>query len=235
MTQISCIVIDDEQPARELLANFISKVPNLRLIEEMKSPMLALDHIHQGSVDLIFMDIQMPDITGTNFLKTVRTVPPVIFTTAYSEYALEGFDLDVVDYLLKPFSFERFLQSVNKATQLIKGSASEMDQQVVTVHADHRVYRVPSRNILYIESMREYMAYHTADGGRIMALQRMKQLDEHLPELFVRTHRSYIINLEHVSYLEGNSLIVRDKRIPIGGNYKSSVVEKFGLGIQQED
>lgn len=229
MRQISCAIVDDEQPARDLLENFVAKVPSMRLLGKFKSPMSMLDLIHEQRIDLIFLDIQMPDIKGTDFLRTVKRVPPVIFTTAYADYALEGFNLDVVDYLVKPFSFERYLQAVNKASTIISSSRQTTScDQILNVQADHRLYRLATADILYVESMREYVAYHMVDGSRLMALQSMKGLEDTLPNDFIRVHRSFIINASHMSYLEGNSIVIRSKRIPIGASYREMVMTQFG-------
>lgn len=229
MIQINCAIIDDEQPARDLLENFLVKVPSLRLVGKFKSPIHALNLIHEQQIDLIFLDIQMPDIKGTDFLRTVKNVPPVIFTTAYANYALEGFNLDVVDYLVKPFSFDRYLQAVNKATERVLAKRYTPEAAaILSIQADHRLYRLNAADVLYIESMREYVAYYLSDGRKIMALQSMRGLETSLTHDFVRVHRSFIVNVNHISYLEGNSLMIKARRIPIGGSYRKSVDYRFG-------
>ncbi len=218
-----CLVIDDEQPARRLLEDFIGRMPSLELVGSYKNPMDAMEIINGPGVEIIFLDIQMPQITGVSFLKTLKDPPQVIFTTAYTDYALEGYELNVTDYLLKPFSFERFASATNKAIANLTHSAPPQSK-TLTIQADHRIYKVQIDDILYVEGLREYVSYFLQQGKRIIALQSLKAIVDSLPPTqFTRTHRSYIVNNSFVDYIEGSSVVIGDKRIPIGRSYKDEV------------
>lgn len=231
MRSYSCIIIDDEELARDLLANFIGRVPYLQLQGKFSNPVDALSFMSEESVDLIFLDIQMPEMTGIEFLKTLSKAPAVIFTTAYERYALEGYELSVIDYLLKPFSFSRFLSAVNKATELLEFRSKESvpakptsNPEFLLINADHKLHRLFVKDILYIQSMKEYVTYFS-EQGKIMALGSLKSLEEKLPSSdFIRIHKSYIVAKSRVKSLEGNQLDIGETKLPIGGSYKSDVV-----------
>lgn len=229
--KLNCLVVDDEQLARELLADYISKVPFLELKGLVKNPVEVAEILEGETIDILFLDIQMPDITGIELLKTLTHKPMVIFTTAYSEYALEGYELDVLDYLVKPFSFERFLRAVNKAAEMVKlkqsPGQSSSDQEYISINADHKIYRVRLDEILYIEGLREYVSYYTP-GKRIITLASLKNLEESLPgNKFIRVHKSYIVPVDKVKALEGNMLDIGIKKIPIGRSYREKVFKIF--------
>src|SRR5690606_35932820 len=156
---INCLVVDDEELARTLLENYISRLPHLSLAGKCANPLEALKVMEETEVDLLFLDIQMPELTGIDFLKSLQQKPLVIFTTAYSEYAIEGYQLDVIDYLLKPFSFERFVQAVNRALEFSKKNTTPAEKDFLLVRADHKVHKIKYDDIRYIQSMREYVAY----------------------------------------------------------------------------
>ena len=235
--KLQCIVIDDEYPARVLLKDYISNLPQLELVGAFKNPMEAMETINSGSIDLIFLDIQMPGLTGVEFLKSMRKKPLVIFTTAYPDYALEGYELDVIDYLLKPFTFERFVTAVNKASELlalIKGNYSAQQpgthdavSRTIQVKSGSKTHRVNLDDILYIEGLREYVTYVTA-SQRVIALESLRNLEQQLPQdTFLRVHKSFIINRSKVDTLEGNQIEIKGKKIPIGKSYKDSVSDKI--------
>ncbi len=239
MNAIRCLIVEDEELARTLLENYISRLPNLALVGKCKNPLEAIQVLGEQSVDLLFLDIQMPELTGIEFLKTLSQKPLVIFTTAYSQYALEGYSLDVVDYLLKPFSFERFVQAVNKAGELHRLRQQDSlfvpstpkqelpDKDFVLVKSEHKIHRLAFSDILYIQSMREYVAYHTT-SGRILSLGSLKALEVELPDhLFMRVHKSYIVSKSKVATLEGNMVHIGKEKIPIGANYKERVLEEL--------
>jgi len=228
--KINCIVIDDEHLARTLLDDYIGKLPSLKLIANCSSALQALEILQNKPVDLIFLDIQMPDLSGIVFLKSLKYKPVVIFTTAYPEYALDGYALDVIDYLLKPISFERFMQSVNKAAEqikLIKGISTNKEKKYITLKSEHRIHKVKYNNILFIEGMKEYVVFHLKEGKRIITLERMKNLEEHLPDNFLRIHRSYIINKNDIRSLYGNSVEIGNHKIDIGKTYKEKVISQL--------
>ena len=233
---IRCITIDDEPLALGQIKSYISRVPFLEHIAEFSNAIEAQQFLGSESVDLIFVDINMPDLTGTDFVRSLTVQRPmVIFTTAYSEYAIEGFKLDALDYLLKPFSFADFERSANKALslyELIKGSTAanndneaepaESDNEHISIRADHKVSLIKVRDIIYIESAGEYVRLHLADGTRIMTLFRIKNIEATLPsDMFMRVHRSYIVNLKCVTgYARGRVFLNNNEYVPIGENYK---------------
>lgn len=228
MESIRCAIVDDEQPARELLKNFSEKVDGLSVVGTFKSPLAVFPLINRNEIDLLFLDIQMPDIKGTDFLKSIKNGPRVIFTTAYPDYALEGFDLNVTDYLLKPFSFERFLQAIEKVHQLITPKTDSVSEakNSLSISSNHRTYRLKHSDILFIEGLKEYVSFYTKQGQRIISLQSLKGLEQELPsQSFLRTHRSYIVQVDAIRYIEGNVIHLEDKEIPIGVSYKQQVLE----------
>lgn len=231
---IKCMIVDDEQLARTLLEEYIKKLPQLELAAVCKNPLEAMEVLQQEEVDLMFLDIQMPELTGVEFLKSMRVKPVVVFTTAYSEYALEGYQLDVIDYLVKPFPFERFVKAVDKASEFIRlkkldeaeRPAQVMDDYIV-VHADHKIYKIKLIDIKYIEGLKEYVSYFT-EGKRIIALESLKKLEEILPpDRFMRVHRSYIVPIDRIKIMEGNQLEIGGKMIPVGRSYREEVLKRI--------
>lgn len=172
----------------------------------------------------------MPGLTGIEFLRSLKNKPKTIFTTAYPDYAIESYELDVVDYLLKPFSFERFIQAINKATILINKNPKEINAENknhILVKSEHKIHRIKLDDILFIQSMREYVAYYTPTG-RTLSLNSLKKLETELPaDKFIRIHKSYIVAIEKVKTLEGNMLHIGKEKIPIGASYRESVLEKL--------
>ena len=220
------IIVDDEPLAQEVLETYINKFPTLNLIAKCSNAIEAFEVLDNNNIDLIFLDIQMPQISGIDFLKTLANPPHVIFTTAFSEYAIEGFELNVVDYLLKPISLERFAKAVNKATKLIQektsniGKTAESSADYIFVKADKKLIKLHFNDIFYIEGLKDYVILHTPQK-RIVTLQTMKSLETKLPaDIFMRIHRSYIVNLGNISVVEGNTVQINSKIIPIGKNYK---------------
>lgn len=238
MSTIKCLIVEDEELARDLLEKFISKVPHLELVAKCENPLKAMPILMESTIDLLFLDIQMPELTGVEFLKMLPNRPTVIFTTAYPSYALEGYQLNVTDYLLKPFSFERFVQAVNKASEVIRLKAldnangtlsitEEASKNYMLIKSEHKVLKVKYANIRYIESMREYAAYHTTTHGRVLSLKTLKKLETELPSTeFIRIHKSYIVNIPLIEALEGNMILLGEDRLPIGASYKEQVLEK---------
>ena len=233
MNTLRCIVVDDEELARTLLENYISKIPSLELVALCKNPLEAMEVLHNEQVDLMFLDIQMPELTGLEFLKTLKTKPLVIFTTAYPDYAIEGYALDVVDYLLKPFALDRFIQAVNKALDWHQlknnqsaSSTNEIAKDFILVKSEHKIHKIKYEDILYIQSMREYVAYYTPEG-RILSLNSLKKLETELPaDQFIRIHKSYIIAIDKVKTLEGNLIHLGQEKLPVGALYKDQVIAR---------
>ncbi|MGD1847971.1 MAG: LytR/AlgR family response regulator transcription factor [Salibacteraceae bacterium] len=232
---LNCLIVDDEQPARDLLENYVARVPTLQLLGTCRNPMEALPILQQQRVDLLLLDIQMPELKGNDFLRTLHQRPSVVFTTAYPEYALEGYQLEVSDYLLKPFSFERFLQAINKVSRE-KGQRQHSSPpstevpattttEYLTVKADYKTHRLKLSDLVYIEGLREYVAFHST-AGRLVALESLRKLEESLPsDQFLRVHKSYIVNKHWVRSQSGNQLELEGKRVPIGKSYRSKVLK----------
>lgn len=235
--KINCIIVDDEQLARQLIKRYVDKLPHLEVVAICKNSMEAMHELRSKKVDLMFLDIQMPDLTGVEFLKSINQKPAVIFTTAYKEYALEGYELDIVDYLLKPISFERFTKGVNKAIDFIQSRNTQKsfkpdvkipEKDHINIKADHKIYKVKYTELKYIEGLGEYVTFHTSDK-KIVSLASLKQLENILPsQQFIRVHKSFIINLSYVFSLYGNRLELGEKMIPVGRSYRDRVREVFG-------
>ncbi len=239
---LKCIIIDDEYLARNYLKDYVNKIPNLELLGDFNSPLKAMELLKTGEVDLMFLDIQMPEITGIEFLKTMERAPHVVLTTAYEEYALEGYELNVVDYLLKPFSFERFLKAVNKVQELeeknkkaVKAKPGDVMQKPqlkedhLIIRADRKLYKINYEDLLYIEGQKAYVTFHTKKKN-ITALASLKDLEEQLPSShFLRIHKSYIVSVHEIESLEGNQVEIGGQRLPVSKSYKAAVEKVFGL------
>lgn len=229
---LTCLIVEDEPLARNLLVDYVKKVPSLQLVEACSNAMDAMEILRKQQVDLLFLDIQMPEITGITFLKILQKRPLVIFTTAYSQYALEGYELDVVDYLLKPITLERFLKAVDKAVQrhqlqnqastpFIAQSGSEKPD-FVFVKDGTKMVKVRLDDILYVEGMKDYVTIHTRDK-KITTLQRMKVLEEQLPsDKFIRVHHSFIIALNAIDAVHRSDVQIGQAMIPISDSYKKT-------------
>jgi len=223
MTSINCIVVDDEELARTLLITYIKKLDFLNLIGEAENPLEALQLMKEHTVDLLFLDIQMPEIKGTEFAKMVNANTKIIFTTAYSKYALEGFELNAVDYLLKPITFERFVTAVHK----VKTNNTSEKTDSITIKSGYDLHKVKFVDILYIVSDSEYVTFHMSDK-KIISNQRLKTLEQELPSsLFMRVHRSYIINKNSVTGLKGRDLLLSDVLIPVSDSYYDLVKDEL--------
>lgn len=220
-----CLIIDDEPAARDILRTYIADVNEVQLIGECKNALEARALLKENVADLLFLDINMPRLSGIDFLKTLNHPPKVILTTAYSEYALEGYELDVVDYLLKPFSFDRFLKAVDKAQRGL--DITSPTEQFITIKADGKLYRISYDEILFAESQGDYLTIHTKDKN-ITFYETMKSFSEQLPEShFVRIHRSFLIAISKVEYVEGNMVNIGGEELPIGKSYKEEFLEKY--------
>lgn len=234
---IKCLVLDDEQHAIDLLASYIEKVPSLELVHSTTSALNALAVLGQTSIDLVFSDIQMPEISGIDFTRAIAGKHQIIFTTAYSEFAVEGFEHDVVDFLLKPITFPRFLKSVQKASVIISAKSeiqtggTEEGFIFVKTEQKGKLVKVSFQDIDYVEGMKNYVGIYQK-GECIMALMNMKYLEDMLPrKLFVRVHNSYIVAIDRISVVEGNQLHLKNVhgKIPIGITYKTSFMERINL------
>jgi DNA-binding LytR/AlgR family response regulator len=236
--KIKCAIIDDEFLARKYLSDYVSKVPILESVGDYDSPLKVMDLIKKGAVDLLFLDIQMPDISGLEFLKTLDKQPYIILTTAYTEYALEGYELNVTDYLLKPFSFDRFLKAVNKvidSKEATKNTPSsekaepKLYEDYLTIRADRKHYKINYNDLIYIEGQKAYVTFHTTNK-KVTALASLKELEDQLPaKQFIRIHKSYIVSVKYIDALEGNMVEIDQKKLPVGKSYKNIVEKIFGI------
>jgi len=225
---ISCIAIDDEPLALKQIASYIDKTPFLVLMEKFESALQAITFLQENDVDLMFVDINMPDLNGMDFVKSLNNPPKVIFTTAYSEYALEGFRVDAVDYLLKPIGYSDFLKAAEKAKERINPKVTttteiKSNDEFLFIKSEYKVLRINLSEIKYIESKSEYLRIHLENQTPIMTLMSMKKMEEFLPEnSFMRVHRSFIVNLNKITTVERNRIVFdKDIYIPVSEQYKS--------------
>jgi len=225
--KLKTIAIDDEPLAITLLIDYISKTPFLELAGTFDNPLDAMDFLHHEQIDLILVDIQMPDLTGIEFTRMLEAGPKIIFTTAYAQYALEGFKLSATDYLLKPFSYEEFLKAFQKAYKLaeLENSAIttlEANNQFLFLKSEYKIRRINFNDILYIEGLKDYIKVFTrTDPKPIMSLNSLKALEQKLPEeKFMRVHRSFIVNLEQIDTIERSRIVFGKEYIPVSDQYK---------------
>ncbi len=237
---MNCLAIDDEPLALNVLKEFCQKVDYLNMVAACTNPFEALQWINRQQIDLIFLDIQMPNITGIEFVRTLKNPPLIIFTTAYSDYALEGFELNAIDYLVKPISFERFLKAINKAYEIItlrknkfsplsfrpEEKAEQMSSlPYLMVKAEYKSVKIDIDQIFYIEGLKDYIKIY-AGSKPVLTKCTMKNIEEKLPShLFVRVHKSFIVSLSKINAIENNRIIIGEKRIPIGHQYKNRFYE----------
>jgi len=225
---ITCIAVDDEPLAIDLMENYISQVPGLELKGTFTDAISAWGYIQKNPVDLIFLDIQMPDITGTQLARSLdKRQPMIIFTTAYSKFAVEGFNLNAVDYLLKPFDFNRFLEAVNRAKEykiFQENSKNQPEETALFIKADYKNVKVNTKEILYIEGFDDYIKIHLETGKSLVTLMSLKNIIEKLPEKdFIRIHRSYIVSKSKIERIYNQLVKVGDRDIPIGKSYVETV------------
>jgi len=238
--KLTCAIVDDEFLARQYIRDYVEKLPFLDLVGDYDSPLMILEELKQNTIDILFLDIQMPDISGLDFLKTLNPQPYVILTTAFKEYALEGYELNVVDYLLKPFSFDRFLKAVNKAVDktekekaansLLKfngGSRPMIGDTYMTIRADRKLYKIHFDELIYVEGQRAYVTFHTVHK-RITALMALRELEELLPgDRFIRIHKSFIVSIQRMEALQGNMVEICGKKLSVGSSYRDQVEKIF--------
>lgn len=239
MTKLKCIAIDDEPLALDIIEDYVSKIPFLELVKRTENAIEALQMVQAGGIDLVFLDIQMPELTGIQFLKIANRKANYILTTAYSQYALESYDLNVSDYLLKPIAFDRFYKAVEKVHNQLKAAAPaeatlqppiaatvaatqpvNSIQDFIFVKTEHKIQKVELNDILYIEGLKDYISIFTRTE-RIITLQNMKKMEETLPKgQFIRVHKSYIIALDKIESIERSRIAICGKVIPIGDTYR---------------
>ncbi|ELR70178.1 Two-component system response regulator [Fulvivirga imtechensis AK7] len=229
--KIRCLIVDDEPLAIEIIESYVNRLDHLELVAKCSNALKAFEILQKEPVDLIFLDIQMPKLTGIDLIKTLKQPPKVILTTAYRDYALEGFELDVVDYLLKPISFERFLKAVSRVSnQHENGAASDSsninsEDAYIYLKADKKMVKVHLKDILYIESLKDYVRVKTAEKD-VITHQKISYLEEKLPEeCFLRIHRSFIVSMKKIETYSASAIEVPGKELPIGRLYKDQVLE----------
>ncbi len=230
--KVRCIIIDDEPLAIMLIEVHIAKIPNLEVIATCNNALDGFEELKSKEVDLMFLDIQMPLLTGIEFLKSLSNPPKVIFTTAYREYAIESYELDVVDYLLKPISFDRFFKAINKYfkaveskyTTEIDNSEKEQNSDFIYVNVNKKHYKVLFSEILYAESLKDYVQIHTKEKT-IITKDKISDFEQKLPEHFIRTHRSYIVNMDEITAYTSHDVELGALEIPIGVSYKKQLLK----------
>ncbi|MBP6551269.1 MAG: response regulator transcription factor [Flavobacterium sp.] len=238
---MKCIIIDDEPLAVDLLKDFVGKVESLELVNTFNNAIDAISAINKTEVDLIFLDIEMPHFTGLDFIKAIDKKPLIIFTTAYSNYAVEGFDFGAVDYLVKPIPFNRFLKAVVRAqhdftpaevvqnTAPVLGVADESNN-FMFVRAEYENVKINYADILFVEGLKDYVKIYTIDGKYVLTLMSLIKLENSLAHKgFSRIHRSYIVNLAHIKSIQKNKVLIVDKRLPISESYKTAFFNKINL------
>jgi len=219
---LKCIIIDDEELARVLLKSYVDKVSFLTSKGSFENPLDALEMLKTEAIDVVFLDIQMPQLKGTDFAKLIPAATRVIFTTAYSEYALDGYELNAIDYLLKPITFERFLAAVNKVKISSEGT-SESTTKTITIKSGYDLHKVHLADILYIKSDSEYVTFYM-ENRKIMSYQSLKSLVESLPtDQFMRVHRSFIVNKNKVTGMKGRDLLIGLNIISVSDSYYDKV------------
>ncbi len=218
---MTCVIIDDEPLAVKILKEYAAAVPDLEVKWAGTDVFKALEVAQDGGIDLVFLDVQMPELNGIQFLKILNGKSKVILTTAYEEYALQAFDMDVADYLLKPFSKERFLIALQKVKERLApaAAAASSDPEFIFVKSEYRILKINVKDIFYFESLRDYVAIHHKEG-KTLTLQSLKSFEADLPtRLFVRIHKSYIIALQHIEVIEKKKVIIQGKELPISDTY----------------
>jgi len=225
---MNCIIIEDEPAAQSILENYISRCPDVRCSGTFADAFSAQAFLDSNPVDLIFLDINLPEMSGVSFLRSLVHPPLVIFTTAYSQYAVDGFDLEVVDFLLKPFSFERFYKAVNKAREKFNARIATPIPTKLSVKADRRIYQIAVDDILFIETCGDYVTLFCS-GKKLVVHGTLKSWEEKLKGLsFLKIHRTAIINLQKIDHLEGNLVCIGEHKLPVSEPFKEQLLERMG-------
>ncbi|BDD06865.1 LytR/AlgR family response regulator transcription factor [Aureibacter tunicatorum] len=234
---LKCIIVDDEKPARKLIQAYCDRLEGVDVIGDFRSPINCMDTLINESVDLIFLDINMPEITGLEFLKTLKNPPHVIITTAYRQYAVEGFELNVADYLVKPIEFNRFVMAVNKVKELnalkqIKDSTITPTIETfpsLTLKSDRKIYKVKINDILFVKADGEYVVYQTRTFGPLKVYDALKRVEDSLASQgFCRIHRSYLVNLSEIKYIDSSRLFIGEFNLPISDRYRNELIDAMG-------
>lgn len=235
--KINCLIVDDEKPARDLVKQYCQEVPFINIVGECKNAYETIEILSSTKIDLLFLDIKMPKLNGVELLRSLNSAPYVIITTAFRDYAVESFELDVTDYLKKPFSYERFLKAVLKVKGLIEMQSSvkqesklviiNNDTDFIFIKADRVIHKIITANLKYIEAMGDYANFYCTDKKHVI-YTTLKKAELSLPDKnFVRVHRSYIVSIKYIDYIEGNRIFIDDSEIPIGKSYKDEFLKLF--------
>lgn len=229
---MTCIIVEDELPAQNLLKNYLSKIPDMQLLATFQSAIDANNYFKSNTVDLVFLDVNLPDISGLDFIKTVKNPPAIIMTTAYPEYAVSSFELDtIVDYLVKPFGFDRFLKAVNKAEDRLikKDVVNQTVEDSIFLNVDKTLHKIILNDILFLESDRNYITIVT-QTQKLSFIDSLKNWNQKLPDLeFLQIHKSYIINAKYVTKISGNEVYINTHRLPIGRTFKADLLKKLRI------
>ncbi|MFA6335449.1 MAG: LytTR family DNA-binding domain-containing protein [Bacteroidales bacterium] len=229
---LNCLIVDDEPLALNLIEGYVKKTPFLKLAGKCSNAVETLELLNNTIVDLLFLDIQMPQLNGIELSRMLKGDTMVIFTTAFEQYALEGFKVDAIDYLLKPISYAEFLKAAIKAQRWFNKTLEKGEARSIFIKTDYRMVQVELSNILYVEGEKDYIRIHTTNGGSLMTLMNIKSIEEYLPsETFLRVHRSFIVNLNQIKTIERNRIIFDKVHIPISDSYRDSVMEKINSRI----
>lgn len=233
---MTCIVVDDEPLARQGMELNIASVGNLQLLNTFSNALAANDFLRKQKVDLMFLDINMPELSGLDFLKSLREAPLVIFTTAYPQYALESYELDAIDYLVKPIRIERFLKAVNKAENHLRlleqggrdSQVEKIEDDFVYIKADRKFFKIYFKDILFIEGLKDYVIIHTADNNKIITSMNVKTIGAQLPEsIFARVSKSYIVNTVHITSFDTEFVYIQKHEIPLGQSFKDDFIKMY--------
>lgn len=220
---LRCVIIDDEPLAVKLLADYIRKTPGLELVFSTTKVLEALPVLQEGQADVLFLDIQMPELTGLQLIKVLGNSCKVVLTTAYQEYALQSYEYDVADYLLKPVTFDRFALAVQKIRARLQEKVPADAPAYIFVKTEYRIQKIILADVLYIEALRDYIAFHTVEG-KMLSLESMRRMEEVLPgNQFIRIHKSYIVNRDNIDFLERGKVVIRGQYLPVGDTYKDAV------------
>ena len=229
---MTCVIVEDEIPAQKILKRFIAKIPSLELCGTFKAAIEANSFLNSESVDFVFLDINLPDMSGLDFIKTIKNPPAIIMTTAYPEYAVNSFELDtIVDYLVKPFSFDRFLKAINKVKDRLGNLLpnAEEHSETIFLNVDKTHHKIAIHDILYIESARNYITVVTTNQ-KLSYIDALKNWHDKLPKnQFIQVHKSFIINMSYVNKISGNTIFIKDTKVPIGRTYKQELLSALGV------
>lgn len=234
---LKTVIIDDEPLAIEVIRSYCDSLSDIEVVGQFSNPVEAMTFINSSAVNLVFLDIEMPLLSGMELVETLRYKPQIVFTTAYPQFALEGFELDAIDYLIKPVAYKRFLKAMNKVRKQLPGEnasevkvASEAEKPFIFIKSEYESLKVFADEIKYVESLRDYLKIHLSNGKYVLTLSNFKNLLEKLPEkTFMRVHNSYVVNISYINSIQRNRILIDNNRIPISDTYKKAFFEKIRI------